>query len=535
MLISLLTKEFNLSLDKSVSTAYKIFSWVVKILLLVAEIALACFMVKTLDTKITDYSPVYGSLDFLVILLFMLFCVFTLYGLLKLRKSLYDRRDTYILSTLPVYDDKIVITKMLRCYASMSLDALFLCMPILITYGSTRSMNAIYYIFSFFYPFLVSLAAISVDLLLVSFHEIVYRFLKNKEILQFILASILMVGLCYLYKIFVELFLNCLSDSSIGNVFSDGFITMAHRLGKYLFPVANVIYPIFTGENALSYAIILIGFVLLLSFFGYIIATYCYGRLSKTDSISFNALSKKAERIRSVDAALIRKEINLIFRDSSSIFSYTSLLIMMPFLSYVVISSFNSIVFSNLSTIAALYPHLDDSIILCLIILFISTVNSSNSMLSKEKANIVTIKTLPISPVRMILIKAIVPLCLSLISLFASAITLLATGCISLELFLSSLAFGALYVVGTTFLGLEIEMRDREGKKTKLSGLYYYICLLLPVLLLAFDLTVDFLRLSSAWAYVAGALLYASTLIGAFICFHKRIRHSFDAMEINKA
>jgi len=535
MIISLLSKEFHISSDRSISLVYKILSWLFKVLLLAGEIALTCFMVRTLDNKITNYSPTNGSLDFLVILLFIIFVAFVFFGLIRLRKSLYDSRDTYILSTLPIYEDKIIIVKTLKCFLSMGVDALFIYLPILITYGANRSMSASYFvIFTWAYPFIVSLVAIGIDLLLVSAYEFLYRFLKNKEILQFILASILMIGLCYLYKIFMELFLNCLSDSSIGNVFSDGFISSVNKIGKYLLPVSNLIYPMFTGNNALSYLIILLGFILLICFFSYIIATYCYTYLSKTDSISFNGFSSKKEATSSVNIALIKKELNLIFRDSSSIFSYTSLLIMMPFLTYVVVSAFNNIVFSDLGTIAALYPYLDDSIIRCLIILFISTVNSSSSMIAKEKKNIATIKMLPISPIKMVLIKAIVPLCLSFFSLIATTITLFASGCISLELFLFSSLSGLLYVVATTFLGLKIEMYDRGSHKNKLDSLYYYFCLLLPIFLLSLDLLIDLFRLSHFIAYTINLGTYLLILLFAFLFYKKRIYKSFNNMEINK-
>jgi len=532
MLISLLTKEFKLS-SKGSSLTYTILSWILKIVLLGLEIALTCFMVRTLDNKILTYSPIYGSLDFLVVLLFLVFVIITFYGLLKLRKSLYDARDTYILNTLPIYDDKIILIKMVKLFLTLSVDALFICMPILITYGSNRVMNANYYVFTFFYPFLMALVSIGIDFILVSLFEFLYRFLKNKEILQFVLASILMIGLCYLYKIFLELFLNCLSDSSIGNVFSDDLILNLNKIGKYLFPVSNVIYPIFEGKNSLAYSIILVGFIMLLDVFGYLISTFFYSHFSKTDSVSFNGISSKKEKINSINIALIKKELNLIFRDSSSIFSYTSLLIMMPFLTYVVVSALNTIIFSNLRVLTLLYPNLDDSIVNCLIILFISTINSSNSMISKEKRNIVTIKILPVSPLKMIVIKAIVPLCLSLISLLATTLTLYITSCISLQLFIFSSICGIMYIVGTTFLGIKIDMHDLGNNKTKLSNVYYYVCLLIPVILLVINMCFDLLRLASYYSYIVNIAIYLGILVYVFIFFKKRTYKSFDSMEIN--
>lgn len=533
MIISLILKDFRLLKSNESRRIYRILMLLIKVIFLVCEIALLCYLVRILDNKINEYSPNYGSIDFFTLLLFLIFLFNTVQGLIKVRKSLYESNDNYILNTLPLEDDKIIISKMFQSYFSIAINTLFLTMPIMITYGLNRVMPALYYVFTFFYPFCTSVVSIGFIFLFVSLYEFIYRFLKNKEIVQFILASILMIGLCYLYKIFLELFFICLEDSSIGNVFSSNFIDTINVVSRYLFPISNLIIPIFKGENVLGYMVVLVGFALLFVFFGYLLATYFYSRFKTIDSISFNSKDKRKEKVRSLNASLLKKELCLIFRDSSSIFSYTSLLIMLPFLCYVVSNALVSIIFSNFTTFAILYPYLDDVLLYSLVLLFISCISSSQSLIEKEKNNIVTLKTLPISPIKMILIKFIVPFSLSFISLFATLLTLYITNLISIELFIFTLISGIIYLVCFNILGLIAKMYDLGERKTKIDNIYYTFSLFFPILLLIINFIFVFLRLENLYIYITNGAIYLILILYTFLFFKKRVSNTFYMMEVS--
>ena len=70
----------------------------------------------------------------------------------------------------------------------------------------------------------MALAQIAVGLLFIALIEIIYKFIKKHDFIQLILASILVIGLCYAYKFVLEIFLDALNDSSVGGVFSPEFV-----------------------------------------------------------------------------------------------------------------------------------------------------------------------------------------------------------------------------------------------------------------------------------------------------------------------
>ena len=78
------------------------------------------------------------------------------------------------------------------------------------------------------------------------------------------------------------------------------------------------------------------------------ISTFFYNKLNK-HSVEFKKKEiNKEMKIVSPFVVQIKKEIDVLFKDSTYIFSYTALLIMAPFLAFVVISSLNAIIYDNL-------------------------------------------------------------------------------------------------------------------------------------------------------------------------------------------
>ncbi len=534
MIFELIAKDFKLSQEYVIKGKLnRILGIIGKLIFLALVVALISFMTNSLDKKIVKYSPNYGSIDFLVLVLFIYFIFNVFQAIVFGRKMVYNNIDNLILNTLPISNDSIIVSKMINVYLRLAIDGIFIISPMLITYGITRASVAYYYIFSLIYPFLISLTSLGLGFIFVSLYEYIYRFLKNKDIVQFILASLLVIGLCYCYQYFLALFLNALEDSSIGEVFSSDFIETIHSLGTYLIPVSNIIYPLFGKGNVLAYALLFSGFSILMPFLGYFVTCLTYSKLSKIDSISFNQLSTKQKKLTGETYALVKKEFNLIFRNSSSTFSYTSLLIMLPFLTYVVISALNNIIFSNMSIIVGMFPNLANYVNLSLVLLFIGAINtsSSNSILN-EGMNMNTIKLLPITPFKMIMIKISVPLTLSFISLLVSDAVLVLTNCIDIYLFLYILVSGIILLVVTSFLNIMYQLHDKCSYRFRLTNLTNLIYLGLPILMLAINMILEFLRMKIYYSYLVNGIVFIALLAYTFINYKKRIVRYFKEMEV---
>ena len=191
-------------------------------------IALECFIFLALNEKIDEYSS-YGIFDFLILFLFIMFIVSIGNSLFVLRKLLFDKKDSSILLPLPISSGEIIFSKLFYLFFEQVLLNLCISTPLLICFGATRELVPYFYVFSLVYPLMMSLITISISLTFVVPFEYLYNFLKKYDIVQFVLASIVVILLCFAYKYVLDVFLTALNDSTFGGAFSDSFINALHN------------------------------------------------------------------------------------------------------------------------------------------------------------------------------------------------------------------------------------------------------------------------------------------------------------------
>ena len=132
-------------------------------------------------------------------------------------------------------------------------------------------------------------------------------------------------------------------------------------------------------------------------------------------------------------------ELCLLFKDSNNIFSFAGLLIVQPFLMYLVVSALNGVFSSGtfayyLVALPNFMPVLD----IVLIMLFTVIINAgANSYIGSEKRTVRIMKTIPISVFTQLIIKVGVPFVTSCISLVISTLVLLIAGVIIFKTFMS--------------------------------------------------------------------------------------------------
>lgn len=536
MVVELVRKEFvKTRAKRSGSVFARLFKAFFALLFLSAFVAILCFTALSLDRKIVEYSP-YGSFDFLLLYQFAALGVTILSLLVPGRKILFDEEDFRLVSPLPIGKDTIVLSKAVFLYIQAVLALLLLATPSLICYGVGRVQYAYFYVFAFLYPFLLGFFATGAALLLCPLVELFYRLIRFSDLLQFVLATLLVLGLCFAYEFVLRLFLTALSDSSVGGIFSEGFVDALHRIAANLYPVVHILTPaIESSRNALPNVFFFLGENLLLLILGFFCASYFYGLLHNR-SFLFRLEKKRAKEARVVSPtkALIKKEFAMLFKDDSYAFSYTSLLILAPFLSYLVISSLNGIIFTNLEFFSVYFPELVNGLNVALILLFLTVINSSAALsMSREGKMLQIVKYLPISPIRQILVKLLTPMALSSLSLLATAIALLAGGVIEPTVFWISLLLGALILFADNVLSMEWDMHDKGEGKVKFASLNLSLSLGFPVLILVVHFALSF-SYAPAWViYLVEALLGLSLLFPALFRIKKRYLAAFYGMEVS--
>ena len=538
MFLELLRKEFIQRRSKeSQSKIALILSLFLRILLYGGVVALICFISTNLDTKIEKYSS-YGYYDFLSLFLSVSMVVGILLSMVKARGVLFDREDSLVSMPLPISPSTIVLSKVAYLYVESSLSGLILYTPFLVCYGSTRGFIPYYYIFSFLYPFFISLFIIGIGLLLSLAYQQVYKLVRKNDIVQFVTASVLMVLLCYLYQFVLNLFLGALNDSSVGGMFSSSFVETLHNMVSYFAPVSLILDMMVKKTNVQSDILLSLGMVLLSLVLGIGSASLVFYHEIKNGEDTRHTKTKKFKgKMVSPAKILLKKEMDLLFKDETNLFSYTSLLILCPFLTYLVISSLNSIIYDNLKFYASYFPELISGINLTLILLFSGVINASASLsVSREGKAVWIIKTLPISPLRQILCKIAIPLMLSLFSLLVTDIVLVSFGIISVSVFFSSLFIGSVMTLFNNVFGIYADMKDRDPnpRRIKLSFINNIVPLLFPLFIfLLFFLLSVYLRLPGFALYLLGCFISLLLLVPFLFHFRKRLTDAFLKMEVH--
>ncbi len=539
MFLELLRKEFiERKNEEKQSKAMHVLSYVFRAVLIGLFIALECYLSIALDKKIVKYSS-YGSFDFLVLFLFLMMVVTVFFTMIKGRRSLFDHKDSAVTMPLPIPPSTQVFSKVVYLYVESVLFGWMTSTPLIICYGALRHYIPYYYIFSLLYPIFISFFSVGISLLFALIYQQIYRLIKKSDIAQFIMASALVISLCYLYQFILNLFLTALNDSSIGGVFSSGFVETLHKARYYFLPVYHMMDSVIEKGQIASDILIYLGSSLLSLVIGVGITSLFYIREIKLGSYSTTKENRKRKKAKLVSPfqALIKKEMSLLFKDETNLFSYTSLLILCPFLTFAVISSLNSIIYDNLRFYASYFPELVSGINLTLILLFSGVINASASLsMTREGKALVIVKYLPISPLKQILAKIIIPITFSFFSLLITEIVLIATGIITLPVFFTSLFIGVLLLVFSNVFGVYSDMHDKEGenRKVKLSVVNEIVPLILPLLLFAlFFVFSIYVRVPSWSLYLIASVFSLLVLSPSFIHLKKRYQNAFVKMEVN--
>lgn len=536
MLLELIRKEFMArkdAADKSVVSL--LLSWIVRGLFVAGFVALECFIALSLDKKIEKYSS-YGTYDFLVFFLFVVFVAGIFYTTVKARKAIFDRKDSQVILTLPVSSSDIILSKIIYAYLQEVLFQLIVASPLLICYGVRRDFAVIYYVFAILYPIFISLSAVGIALLFSVAYEFIHKLISKSDVAQFIIAAVLVIALCFVYRYALNLFLVALADSSVGGVFSPEFVEGVHTMSKGVIPVKNIIMMTILRSNLGPNIAIFVGTTVLALAAGIAVSSVSYAKMMRNGAESSQKPSKKTKNRKLVSPykALVKKELSLLFRDGGNVFSYTSLLIMAPFLTYVVVSSLNGVIFEDLKFYATYFPELISAINLALILLFAGVINSSASMsMSREKRCVEVVKSIPVPIMKQLGAKLLIPMVFSEFSFMITLFVLWIASPVSNAVLLAALVIGTMMIVWNNAFGLYADMHDAGAHKSKLAPWASIIPIAMPLLVLAFHFAVTTYSSMPVWVvYVLETAFVAVCFLPFVIGYKKRYERSFREMEV---
>lgn len=512
-----------------------VFTYLFRILFAAAFIALECFLTFSIDKKINAYSE-HGSFDFLVFFLFLGMIVAIIYSMITARRTIFDSKDSLVLLSLPISPTDIISSKIIFVYLSQVVLQICIATPILICFGIANHLIVRFVVFAIIYPFFLSLFTTGLSLLLSVGYQALYKLIKRSHIAQFVVACILVIGLCFVYRFVLNMFLMALGDSSIGGVFSDSFINGVHNVVTYFLPVRNLCMMVATSTNIFQNAAIFLGMTVLSLFIGIVVASSAYTKIMRTgDSRNTRKIKidTRPSKMVSPTKALLKKELELLFKDDTNMFSYTSLLIMAPFFTYVVISSLGGVIFDDLKFYAAYFPELVSAINLAIVLLFAGIINSSASLsISREKKCAQIVKYLPISIKTQMLCKLAIPFFFSEASFLVTLIVLLATSSVTWPVALASFIIGTIMIIWNNVFGLYADMHDHSESKNKLRAWNNLVPILVPLILLATHfLLTTYAQLGALYSYIIEIAFIIICFVPFFIVIGKNYKNAFNHME----
>ena len=231
--------------------------------------------------------------------------------------------------------------------------------------------------------------------------------------------------------------------------------------------------------------------------------------------------------------ALIKKEFLLLFKDSNNLFSFTGLVLVQPFLVYLIISSINTIFKSGIfAYYVALMPNflpIIDMLLVILVSLIIS--QGANSYISSEGKNIRLIKLLPVSVFKQLFIKVALPLSFVAVSVLLSYVVLFVFGCINLWTALFGLLITLLIQVIFSVISLyeELQIRQNRARSYFLSSTFSY---LVPILYAVAMILGSYFGLNLYVGFAIGVAIVVASGLPWVINFRKRILAQFEQLEV---
>lgn len=532
MILSLLLQEFESS--SPYRGKKRVLSLLLKTFVSLLFMVLLAYVFWNIDSKLRDFSS-YGTYDFFVLYLFLAMVLSSLTALPSSLKSLERKEDRLILSPLPLSQDEKILAKGIYFYLKLVISSFVLTLPVLLPYGIARGFTAVYYSFSFLYPFLISIFALGLLSLFLGPYAYLMRILRRYRLFQFLIACIAVIGLCFLYREVLSLFLYVLDGAALDAYFSEPFLASLASASLYFVPISQYI-GMLTGEGLFSSNFIFfLGLSILMLVVGFFLLSFLSNKLlAKEEKIHLQKDSLFAKGNKDIFFTLLKKEYILLFRNSSYLFSYTSLLIMQPFLGYVVIESLNRLLYQRMEMFLTYFPELINGVTLFLVLLFASLISGSAADgLTREGTGRIVMKEIPISPIKQMEAKLLVSTSVSILSLLFTDIVLLSFSLVNAALFFVILGIGLLFILSLNLLGAMDDLRRLSEKKKGGSSLLSLYSLLLPIFLAIYHFLLVFMGASALLLYGTEFLLFFLFFGALLLFFWRKLPNYFKSMRVD--
>ena len=530
-MLSLIAKDFKLLFQGNYKSQFgKVLSILFTIIVGAILIVIETFIFRAIFIKIKDVKD--ASIAYFSVFLFIISTLLTIFAVLISRKLFFNKEDNTKLQSLPISNFKLVTSKLFFLFITMYFINLVFNYPLFITYGLIHHEFVSFYFKALFYPVLLFFFQAGVALLLVYPYKLLSDFLDKHILVKVIIYLLIAIGLTLLYSRVLDIFINIVVNNNVSSLFTVKAMNDTINASKYMVPV-NFLLEGFISKDVIS-LIIAIGLSLSIFVVGIILVTVFYHNFLQNVIYKKNRKEKEVQmKVVSPTKSLMKKEIILLFRNSSFLVSFITLLIIEPLISYLIIRSINTVFTKGplsyyLLVVPAILPNLDITLMMLISLIIYQGVNN---YISSENRGVRLMKSIPVSPFRQLLIKVGIPFILSASFLLVSYIALFTTNTLTIFTALYGLILNLILLFSISLVDLyeELNMKRNQNKNALLSTTYTY---LVPILFLVTALLLGSTGMNYHIIYLLEIGLFSLTFVPFIIRLHSRVSNKFYHLEV---
>ena len=176
-MLNLLIKDFKLMFSKDKKLAKRILAALFTIFFIGCFIVIEVYFFSAIlnEIKIIRKAP----LIFMTLFLFIISIILMISGIFQAMKLFFNKKDLEQLSTFPVTNSQIIISKMILLFFMHYVTSIMFIYPLFVAYARIMYQQTLFYYLGLFYPIFTFFLEIGVALLFVYPFWLLLQFLKN--------------------------------------------------------------------------------------------------------------------------------------------------------------------------------------------------------------------------------------------------------------------------------------------------------------------------------------------------------------------
>ena len=415
MLKLLLKKEWKEQIRSRFFNSKKnILSSILGLAITFGVIALIIFILNALNSRFIAYGV---SKEVFTITIFAVMILEIALNINRVSNALYNVNESALILSLPLNSKDVVLSKVIILYINELLSMSVLLISIIVSFGLGSDMGAYYYITSFVLFLIVPLISLFVMIILSIPYIKVKRKISELPIVQLVFALVLIGVFFICYRYVINLFIGLVNQDRLAAIFNSKTAELLQTICKYVVPANVMVNILFQEKIIVSVLVVLV-----------VLAVAIYGGLFTSTRIYQSMLRKQPHKARnhnsthhltSAKKSLYKKELITLFRSSNFLFSYITILLLLPLISYIIAGEMKLLV-ERIFGERFFLPF-----VMMIVAMFASMINGFGSLvISREGNHLRTLKTLPVHFKVQVQVKLNITLCFALASILVTAIVL---------------------------------------------------------------------------------------------------------------